>query len=121
MTYQSQQYGATTPKRVLKKRIAPHVLFTQWSALSFPYKLAAHSISPPRGEARRCGSATGGKGCKEETHCVLLEAFFLTDVSTRRMQNGQSTVSGWSPSMCSGVTVATAVDMSSVPAYPMRW
>lgn len=55
------------------------------------------------------------------THCVLLEAFFLTRVSTRRMQNGQSTVSAWSPSMCSGVTVATAVDMSSVPAYPIRW
>lgn len=56
-----------------------------------------------------------------KTHCVLLEALFFTDVSTRRMQKGQSTVSGWSPSMCSGVTVATAVDMSSVPAYPMRW
>lgn len=54
------------------------------------------------------------------THCVLLEAFFLTRVSTRRIQNGQSTVSAWSPSICSGVTVATAVDMSRVPAYPIR-
>jgi hypothetical protein len=34
------------------------------------------------------------------------EAVFLTRVSVRRRQNGQSTVSDWSPSRCSGVTVS---------------
>lgn len=77
-------------------------------------------LSLPRA-IRRGEAGLGYKGGQTGTHCVLLEAFFFTDVSTLLMQNGQSTVSGWSPSMCSGVTVGTAVDMSSVPVYPIRW